>query len=74
MTNPIGHDVQVTAYTGFARFYDRIMGDRTEEIDRIRRYIGKHPVPARLLVADAHGGEDATAEHEVELAGLHPVA
>jgi SAM-dependent methyltransferase len=47
---PIGHDVPVTAYTGFARFYDRIMGDRTEEIDRIRRYIGRHRPDAGSLL------------------------
>jgi SAM-dependent methyltransferase len=29
-------------YAGFARFYDRIMGDRTPEIDRIRAYISRH--------------------------------
>jgi peptidoglycan/LPS O-acetylase OafA/YrhL len=40
-----------------------------------RRYIGRHPVPTRLLAAGVRdSGEDATAEHEVELAGLHPVA
>jgi SAM-dependent methyltransferase len=37
-------------YAGFARFYDRIMGDRTPEIDRIRTYIGRHRPSARTLL------------------------
>ncbi len=37
-------------YTGFARFYDRIMGDRSEEIDRIRTYISRHLPGARSLL------------------------
>ena len=40
----------MTAYTGFARFYDRIMGDRSEEIDRIRRYIGRYHLAAGSLL------------------------
>jgi SAM-dependent methyltransferase len=40
----------VTDYAGFARFYDRIMGDRTEEIDRIRRYISTYRPGARSLL------------------------
>jgi SAM-dependent methyltransferase len=40
----------VTDYTGFARFYDRIMGDRGEEIERIRSYIDKHRPGARSLL------------------------
>jgi SAM-dependent methyltransferase len=32
----------MTAYTGFARFYDRIMGDRSEEIERVQRYQRAH--------------------------------
>jgi SAM-dependent methyltransferase len=40
----------VTDYAGFARFYDRIMGDRTAEVDRIRRYISKHRAGARTLL------------------------
>jgi SAM-dependent methyltransferase len=39
----------VPDYAGFARFYDRIMGDRTPEIDRIRTYIGRHRPGARTL-------------------------
>ena len=40
----------VAIYTGFAKFYDRIMGDRTEEIDRIRTYISRHGPAARSLL------------------------
>lgn len=40
----------MTDYAGFARFYDRIMGDRTAEIGRIRRYIGTHRPGARSLL------------------------
>jgi SAM-dependent methyltransferase len=40
----------MTSYAGFARFYDRIMGDRSEEIDRIQYYIGQYrPGAASLL-------------------------
>ena len=46
----IGHDGGVTDYTGFARFYDRIMGDRDEEIARIRTYISKYLPGARSLL------------------------
>jgi SAM-dependent methyltransferase len=37
-------------YAGFARFYDRIMGDRTPEIDRIRTYISRYRPGARTLL------------------------
>jgi SAM-dependent methyltransferase len=40
----------MTIYTGFAPFYDRIMGDRTEEVDRIRSYISTHLPDARSLL------------------------
>ncbi|HEY7325275.1 MAG TPA: methyltransferase domain-containing protein [Streptosporangiaceae bacterium] len=40
----------MTDYTGFAPFYDRIMGDRTPEIERIRRYISTHRPGARSLL------------------------
>jgi SAM-dependent methyltransferase len=40
----------VPDYTGFAPFYDRIMGDRTPEIDRIRTYISRHKPDARTLL------------------------
>jgi SAM-dependent methyltransferase len=40
----------VAIYTGFASFYDRIMGDRTEEVDRIRSYISRHMPAARSLL------------------------
>jgi SAM-dependent methyltransferase len=40
----------MTSYSGFARFYDRIMGDRTEEIERIQSYIRQfQPGAASLL-------------------------
>ena len=29
----------MTDYAGFARFYDRIVGDRSEEIERLQSYI-----------------------------------
>jgi SAM-dependent methyltransferase len=37
------------AYAGFARYYDRIMGDRAPEIDRIRTYISRHRPGARSV-------------------------
>lgn len=37
-------------YTGFAAFYDRIMGDRDDEIARIRTYISKYLPGARSLL------------------------
>jgi SAM-dependent methyltransferase len=40
----------VTDYAGFARFYDRIMGDRSEEIGRIESYIGRHRPGAKSLL------------------------
>jgi len=40
----------MTAYTGFARFYDRIMGDRSEEIDRVVAYITAHMPGAQSLL------------------------
>ena len=40
----------MTIYTGFASFYDRIMGDRSEEVDRIRSYISRHLPGARSLL------------------------
>jgi len=40
----------VAIYTGFAPFYDRIMGDRAEEVDRIRSYISRHMPQARSLL------------------------
>jgi SAM-dependent methyltransferase len=40
----------VTDYAGFARFYDRIMGDRSEEIERIQSYIGRHRPQATSLL------------------------
>ncbi len=40
----------MTDYAGFARFYDRIMGDRSAEIERILSYIGAHrPLATSLL-------------------------
>jgi SAM-dependent methyltransferase len=40
----------VPDYAGFARFYDRIMGDRSPEIVRLRHYISKHRPGARTLL------------------------
>ena len=40
----------MTDYAGFAEFYDRIMGDRTPEIDRIRTYVSRHRNGARSLL------------------------
>ena len=45
----------MTDYAGFARFYDRIMGDRTAEVDRIRGYISKHRAGARSLLELGYG-------------------
>jgi SAM-dependent methyltransferase len=44
------HDGAVTDYDRFARFYDRIMGDRTAEVERIRTYISTHLPAARSLL------------------------
>lgn len=44
------HHWPVTDYAGFARFYDRIMGDRAAEIDRIRGYVSKHRPGAQTLL------------------------
>jgi SAM-dependent methyltransferase len=46
----IRHDGGVTDYTSFAGFYDRIMGDRTDEIARVQAYISKHLPHARSLL------------------------
>jgi SAM-dependent methyltransferase len=40
----------VSIYTGFAPFYDRIMGDRSEEVDRIRSYVSRNLPGARSLL------------------------
>jgi SAM-dependent methyltransferase len=40
----------VTDYAAFAAFYDRIVGDRTQEVDRIRSYLSKHSPQARSLL------------------------
>lgn len=40
----------MTDYAGFAAFYDRIMGDRTEEIDRVQSYVRRHRPDARSLL------------------------
>jgi SAM-dependent methyltransferase len=44
------HYEAVTDYARFAQFYDRIMGDRTAEVDRVRAYIGKHRPDSRSLL------------------------
>jgi SAM-dependent methyltransferase len=40
----------VTDYSSFARFYDQIMGDRTETIDRIHGYLDRYLPGARTLL------------------------
>jgi SAM-dependent methyltransferase len=40
----------VTDYAGFARFYDRIMGDRTDEIVRILSFVARHRPQAGTLL------------------------
>ncbi len=40
----------MSIYSGFAPFYDRIMGDRSAEVDRIRSYISRHWPGARSLL------------------------
>jgi SAM-dependent methyltransferase len=40
----------VTDYAQFARFYDRIMGDRSEDVGRLQAYIGRHLPGARSLL------------------------
>lgn len=47
---PIRQPEATPDYAGFARFYDRIMGDRTPEIDRIRSYVTRHRPGARTLL------------------------
>jgi SAM-dependent methyltransferase len=44
------HHEAMTDYARFAPFYDRIMGDRDAEVDRIRRYISSHRPHARTLL------------------------
>jgi len=46
----IGHDGHVTDYASFARFYDRIMGDRSEDIDRVQAYLSRYLPGARSLL------------------------
>jgi SAM-dependent methyltransferase len=40
----------VTDYAGFSLFYDQIMGDRSEEVDRLRSQIRRHHQGARSLL------------------------
>lgn len=40
----------VADYAGFAQFYDRIMGDRTDEVMRVLSYIGRHRPQAGSLL------------------------
>jgi SAM-dependent methyltransferase len=40
----------VTDYAGLATFYDRIMGDRSDEVARVQAYISKHLPLARSLL------------------------
>jgi SAM-dependent methyltransferase len=55
----------VTDYTRFARFYDRIMGDRSDEIDRLHAYISRH-LPGAQSLLELGCGTGAL------LAGLQP--
>ena len=40
----------MTDYTRFARFYDRIMGDRSDDIGRLQAYVSRHLPGARSLL------------------------
>jgi SAM-dependent methyltransferase len=40
----------VTAYADFASFYDRIMGDRTADVERIRGFVSRYLPSARSLL------------------------
>ncbi len=40
----------MTDYAGLAGFYDRIMGDRSEEVARVQAYVAKHLPLARSLL------------------------
>jgi len=55
----------MTDYTQFARFYDRIMGDRSDEIGRLQAYISRH-LPAAGSLLELGCGTGAL------LAGLAP--
>jgi SAM-dependent methyltransferase len=62
----------VRIYTGFAPFYDRIMGDRGEEVDRIRSYISRHMPAARSLLelGCGTGALLAGLDGDLDLAGI----
>ncbi len=40
----------MASYASFAGFYDQIMGDRTEDIERVRSYVGRHLPSAGSLL------------------------
>ena len=40
----------MTAYAEFAGFYDRVMGDRTPDVERVRRYVRHYHPAARSLL------------------------
>jgi SAM-dependent methyltransferase len=40
----------VTAYAKFAAFYDQIMGDRTVDIERVKRFVARYHPAARSLL------------------------
>jgi SAM-dependent methyltransferase len=40
----------VTAYSEFAAFYDQIMGDRTVDVERVKRHVRRHHPAARSLL------------------------
>ncbi len=62
----------MSIYTGFAPFYDRIMGDRGEEVDRIRSYISRHLPGARSLLelGCGTGALLAGLDGDLELTGI----
>jgi SAM-dependent methyltransferase len=62
----------VADYAAFARFYDDIVGDRTEEIDRVRAYISLfRPGAASLLeLGCGTGAVMAGLAHDLEVTGV----
>ena len=40
----------MTAYAQFAGFYDQVMGDRTPDVERVRRYVRRYHPAARSLL------------------------
>jgi len=65
LTPAVGHDGDVAAYAEFARFYDQVMGDRSQLIERVRGYIERY-LPAAGSLLELGCGTGAV------LAGLAP--